>query len=152
MANRYFKVGSMATDDPSEIKTLWGWAQTTYYSGLFDSTTNAAYVVPAGKVFYVTRIKIGFSSGAGHQHVTIGYGTDASTLNDAGAPTGWVTSVGGTTINNGPFATLAGAGSASFASDFDTFISFTAGQYPTMLNAASGVTFGFEVQGIEVDA
>ena len=149
MASEMFRRGVHISDTVGSLKTLWGRAQSGYYSGLFDCTTQAAYQVPGGKVFVITWVQMGYGTGPGNQHISIGYGDGPLSLN--------ASALGGVT-----YTQLLGDGSAinqmslavsspltRDAREFDIFLQCPASSYPMYKNAP-GVEYGIQVSGYEV--
>lgn len=86
------------------MKTLWGWAAAGNYFTFRDSSTSAAYQVPANKTFYITNIKLGVENAGSRVWVAIGHSTADAGMNGS-APTGYADMIGdGSAACRSPFS------------------------------------------------
>ena len=151
MATRFYKVGSLATDTPTDIIVLRAAVQTTGRVSTFRLNTVAAgYAVTTGKRLYIHKIAIRTSGNTGvDAGVSLGYsdtdlGLDVTTartnpVNVLGAPEETTNFLaGGITYNPGVTA-----GTAMFNESIDVFIpAAVAGKYmycKVFLNAGTEV-------------
>lgn len=86
---RYYKIGSIETWDPTELKTLVT-SQEDVTSGRYDtleSPRGTDYVVPAGKTLYIGKLQGGTGQASGaNGRIEIGYGDDG-VADSVSAPT-----------------------------------------------------------------
>ncbi len=84
MATNLFRVGALATDDPSQIITLFARVNGGSQYGTFkEAWTTSGYQVPSAKTFYITRFYVSMEQSGSTTKVIPGYGD-----NDVGAASG----------------------------------------------------------------
>lgn len=131
---RGFRVGSLAQDEVTGIKVLAITTTVANRFSTFECPLSTDYQVPAGKIFYIT--KITFSANVAGSDVRIGYGDDG-VYDDAGGPTNAV----GVTL--GYFAII-----AKEKYETEVFIPIPAQKYPYMYAIGGGMTVN--IQGVEI--
>ena len=124
MAN-FFKVGSGATDNPSNIITISApTAKGTNDYETMEFPVGTDYQVPSGKTLYITKIIAG--TNAGSADFAIGYG-DTGVANGTTPPTNFVQI---TPNRMYPFKYVNGSGSSGVTTDIDVWIPIPALKYP----------------------
>lgn len=141
MAN-FFKVGSGATDNPSNIVTIT--APTSKGTADYETMefpVGTDYQVPSGKTLYITKLIV--SANAASADFAIGYG-DTGVANGVTAPTNFVQI---TPNRMYPFKYVNGSGSSGVTTEHDVWIPIPQLKFPC---ARSNGTAGAYVTAIGI--